>query len=154
MAKGFRPQFSEQIRTISIALSLSLSLYIYICILSMLGLLFFVFYCIYLFMAARSLWCCTQAFPYCSEGDHSVAVVCGRLIVPAPLVVEHRLKVTPASVVASHRLSGHEACGIFSDQELNLCPLHWKVSSQPLNHQGSPKASTYIKIVPWLDSVY
>ena len=25
----------------------------------------------------------------------------------------------------------------FPDQGLNLCPLHWKMNSQPLNHQGS-----------------
>lgn len=93
-------------------------------------------------MAALSLWCCTQAFSYCSEWDYSLVVVLGLLIVVAPFVVECRLKDAPASAVASHRLSCHEACGIFSDQELNLCPLHWKVSSQPLNHQGSPKAST------------
>ena len=75
-------------------------------------------------------------------------MVRGLLVVLASLVVEHGLKDTPASVAASRRLSCHEACGIFSDQELNLYPLHWKVSSQPLNHQGSPKASTYLKIVP------
>ena len=30
------------------------------------------------------------------------------------------------------------ACGIFLDQELNLCPLHWQIHSQPLDHQRSP----------------
>ena len=30
------------------------------------------------------------------------------------------------------------ACGIFLDQELNLCPLCWQIHSQPLGHQGSP----------------
>ena len=37
-----------------------------------------------------------------------------------------------------HRLSCSVACGIFPDQGLNLCPLHWQVDSQPLHHQGSP----------------
>ena len=31
-----------------------------------------------------------------------------------------------------------EACGIFPDQELNLCLLHWQEDSLPLSHQGSP----------------
>ena len=30
------------------------------------------------------------------------------------------------------------ACGIFLDQELNLCPLCWQIHSQPLDYQGSP----------------
>ena len=29
------------------------------------------------------------------------------------------------------------ACGIFSDQGLNLCLLHWQAHSPPLGHQGS-----------------
>ena len=32
------------------------------------------------------------------------------------------------------------ACGIFPDQILNLCLLHWQVDSYPLYHQGSPKS--------------
>ena len=31
------------------------------------------------------------------------------------------------------------ACGIFRDQGLNPCPLHWQADSQPLRHQGSPR---------------
>ena len=30
------------------------------------------------------------------------------------------------------------ACGIFLDQGLNLCSLHWQVHFYPLCHQGSP----------------
>ena len=30
------------------------------------------------------------------------------------------------------------ACGIFPDQGLNSCLLHWQMDSSPLNHQGSP----------------
>ena len=29
-------------------------------------------------------------------------------------------------------------CGIFPDQGLNLCLLHWQADSSPLSHQGSP----------------
>ena len=35
-------------------------------------------------------------------------------------------------------LSCSVACGIFSEQGSNPCPLHWQAGSQPLHHQGSP----------------
>ena len=36
----------------------------------------------------------------------------------------------------AHGLSCSVACGIFLDQELNPCPLHWQMDSYPLGHQG------------------
>ena len=47
----------------------------------------------------------------------------------------HRLVVVP------HRLSCSMACGIFPDQGLNPCLLHWQADSLPLGHQGSPLPS-------------
>ena len=41
-------------------------------------------------------------------------------------------------VVVAHRLSCSTVCGIFPDQGLNLCVLHWQVDSLLLSHQGSP----------------
>ena len=41
------------------------------------------------------------------------------------------------SVVEAHGLSCPAARGIFLDQGLNLCPLHWQVQSYPLYHQQS-----------------
>ena len=38
------------------------------------------------------------------------------------------------SVVVAHELSCPVVCGIFPEQELNPCPLHWQKDSQPLNH--------------------
>ena len=35
-------------------------------------------------------------------------------------------------------LSCSEECGVFLDQRLNPCPLHWQADSRPLYHQGSP----------------
>ena len=35
-------------------------------------------------------------------------------------------------------LSCSVVCGIFLDQGLNLCPLHWQADSQPLRHEGRP----------------
>ena len=45
------------------------------------------------------------------------------------------------SVVVVHGPSCTGAYGIFPDQGLNYCPLHWKADSQPLDHQGSPLTS-------------
>ena len=41
------------------------------------------------------------------------------------------------SVVEVHGLSCSSACGIFSKQGLNPCPLHWQADSLPLDYQGS-----------------
>ena len=43
----------------------------------------------------------------------------------------HRLRLLRCvgSVVASRGLSCPAACGIFPDQESNLCPLHWQADS-------------------------
>ena len=39
------------------------------------------------------------------------------------------------SVVVVLRLSCSMACGIFLDQGLNLCPLHWQVASLVVEHR-------------------
>ena len=40
-------------------------------------------------------------------------------------------------VVVAHGISCPEACGIFQDQGLNLCPLHQQVDSYSLDHHES-----------------
>ena len=40
--------------------------------------------------------------------------------------------------VVVHGLSCSVACGIFPDQGLYVCLLHWWEDSLPLSHQGSP----------------
>jgi len=45
---------------------------------------------------------------------------------------------TTGSVVVARGVSCSMACGIFPDQELNLCLLHWRTGSLPLSCQGSP----------------
>ena len=42
------------------------------------------------------------------------------------------------SVVVAHGLNCSVTCGIFLDQRLNPCLLHWQVDSYPLEHQGIP----------------
>ena len=50
------------------------------------------------------------------------------------------------SVAVAYRLSCPMAGGVFLDQGLNLCPLHWQAGSQPLDHQGSPSSLFLQKI--------
>ena len=50
------------------------------------------------------------------------------LIMVASLVAEHGL-LSAVSVVVVHGFSCPVACGIFPDQESNLCPLHYQVDS-------------------------
>ena len=85
----------------------------------------FVFGCI-----GSSLLC--TSFP-CSEWGLLSVVVRGLLIVVASLA-ELRLEGTQASVPVVHGLCSccSEACGIFLDQDSNLCPLHWQPDSYPL----------------------
>ena len=55
--------------------------------------------------------------------------MCGPLIVVASLVAEHELSDARASVVVVHGLSCFMACGIFPDEGLNSCLLHWQANS-------------------------
>ena len=48
-----------------------------------------------------------------------------------------RVPGTRASLAVVCVLRGSAACGIFSDQGLNPCPLHRQVHSYPLSHQQS-----------------
>ena len=59
------------------------------------------------------------------------------LIAVASLVAKHRLQ-SSGSVAGLHGLNCSSACGIFPDQESNLCPLRRQMESYPLHHQGSP----------------
>ena len=86
------------------------------------------------------------------------AVAAHRLLtVVASLASEHRLSGAQPSVVLVCRLSSFgpqalecglsscgaraQACGIFLEQGMSPCLLHWKVDSQPLDHQRSPKVT-------------
>ena len=50
----------------------------------------------------------------------------------------------PGSVVVVPGLSCFSTCGMFLDQGLNPCPLHWQVDSLPLHHPGSPRCKLLI----------
>ena len=80
------------------------------------------------------LHCCVWAFSSCGGGGCSGARAphrsgfsrCGAQALG-----------TQASVLVEHGLGCSAACGIFLDQGLNLCALHWQTDSQPLDHEGS-----------------
>ena len=63
------------------------------------------------------------------SGGPSLAAERRLLFAAASLVAERRLQATWASVAVVHRLRCPSVCGIFPDQGLNPCPLHWKVDS-------------------------
>ena len=52
--------------------------------------------------------------------------------------------ISRASVVVANGLSCPRTCGIFLDQRLNPCLLHWQADSQPLDHKGSPRNHCFI----------
>ena len=96
----------------------------------------------------------------CSEQSYSLAVAWWLLMAVASLVAGPGLwayelqqghvgsaVVAPTlrstgSIFGVHGLSCSAARGIFSDQGLNQCLLHWRLDSLPLSHQGNP--SVYI----------
>ena len=108
----------------------------------------FFFNFIYLFLAALGLRRCARAFSSCGEQGLLFAAVRRLLTAVASLVAEHGLQArglqqlwhtgsvvvarglqSTGSVVVVHRLSCSMACGIFPDQGLNPCPLHWQADS-------------------------
>ena len=90
-------------------------------------------------------------FSSCGEQGLLFIEVYGLLIVVASLVAEYGLRaqasvvVVPrlqstGSIAVMHGLNCFAASGIFPDQRLNPCLLHWQADSLPLSHpnQGSP----------------
>ena len=55
--------------------------------------------------------------------------------------LEHRLS------IVVHGLSCSLPCGIFLDQGLNPCLLHWQADSLSVSHQGSPAPSFILLFV-------
>ena len=64
-----------------------------------------------------------------SSRTYSLVVVLRFLTTVSSLFAEHWLWGTRASVAMVHGLCCPTACGIFLDQGLNPCPLHWQVNS-------------------------
>ena len=82
-----------------------------------------------------------------ASGAHSSSR-CPGLSLLRPLLLWSTGSRRAGSVVVAHGPSCSTACGIFQDQGSNPCPLHWQADSQPLRHQGSPVAFSYLNIIP------
>ena len=67
--------------------------------------------------------------PVAAGRTYSPIAVYLLLLVGASLVAEHRFLGPWASGAVTHRLTCSTVCGIFLDQGLNPCSLHWQVDS-------------------------
>ena len=72
-----------------------------------------------------------------ASGGHSSSR-CAGLSLSRPLLLRSTGSRRAGSVIVAHGPSCSAACGIFPDQGLNPCALHWQADSQSLRHQGSP----------------
>ena len=87
--------------------------------------------------------------PVAASGGHS-SLRCAGLSLSRPLLLRSTGSRRAGSVIAAHGPSCSAACGIFPDQGLNLCPLHWQADSQPLCYQGSPTlAGLTWRMIQW-----
>ena len=102
--------------------------------------------CFYLFLAVLGLRWFVWAFYSCGEQGLLFAVVHGCLTAVGSLAAERGLQGAWASVFAALKLSCSVACGIFPEQGLNLCPLHWEADYYPLHHQGSPSSKKFLLV--------
>ena len=93
--------------------------------------LFLFIYLIYLFLAVLGLRCCTRArglsLVAASEGYSLLR--CAGFSLCWLLLLWSTGSRHVGSVVVAHGLSCSAACGIFPDQGLNPCPLHWQADS-------------------------
>ena len=99
--------------------------------------LFIYFWLYWVFVSVRGLF-----FLVAASGGHSSSRCVG-LSLSRPLLLQSTGSRRAGSVVVAHGPSCSAACGIFPDQGLNPCPLHWQADSQPLRHQGSPIYLTF-----------
>ena len=100
-----------------------------------------VYVCIYLFLAALCLRCCTQTFSSCSEQGLFFVAVHGLLIAVASLVAEHRLQARRLQQLwlAGSRAQAQQLwrtglvaprhVGSFWTRARTLCTLHWQADS-------------------------
>ena len=93
--------------------------------------LFIYFWLCWVFVSVRGLSLVV------ASGGHSSSR-CAGLSLSRPLLSRSTGSRRAGSVIVAHGPSCSAACGIFPDQGLNPCPLHWQADSQPLRHQGSP----------------
>ena len=82
-------------------------------------------------MTVLDLCSCAGFSPTVASRGYSPVVVLRILITVASLIAAPGLWSTGSIPVV------YKACGIFQDQGLNPCLLHWQADSLPLSHEGS-----------------
>ena len=110
----------------------------------------------FLFLLCRVFCCCVQAFSSC---DEPLLCRCGARVSHCGGFSRCRAQALGHGGFSScslqalecmqnvvlYGLSHSVARGIFPDQGLNQCPLHWQADSYPLSQQGSPMVLSTIK---------
>ena len=119
-------------------------LIVFVCLVGLFVLILF----IYLFLAVSGLRFCARAFSSCAtaSGGHSSSQ-CAGLSLSRPLLLWSTGSRHAGSVIVAHGSSCSAACGIFPNQGLNPCPLHWEADSRPLHHHGSPTINFCIMVL-------
>ena len=113
---------------------------------------FYYFFLIFIYYLFIYLWLCWVFVSVrglslvAASGGHSSSR-CTGFSLSRPLLLRSTGSRRAGSVVVAHGPSCSTACGIFSDQGSNPCPLHWQADSQPLRHQGSPPVLLFINFV-------
>ena len=98
----------------------------------------YIFICFYIYFWLCWVFVSVQGLSLvAASGGHSSSRWTG-LSLSWPLLLRSTGSRCAGSVVVAHGPSHSTARGIFPDQGLNPCPLHWQADSQPLRHQGSP----------------
>ena len=92
---------------------------------------------LFLYLAALGLGCCGCSLVAANRGD-SVAVH-GLLLGVVLSLYRAQSPGARATEVVVRGISCSVACGIFPDQGLNPCALHWEEDSYPLYYQGCPQ---------------
>ena len=107
----------------------------------------FFFFLIFMYLFIY-LWLCwvfvsvRGLSPVAASRGHSSSR-CASLSLSRRLLLRSTGSRRAGSVIVAQGPSCSAACGIFPDQGLNLCPLHWQADSQPLRHQGSRRAVSF-----------
>ena len=80
-----------------------------------------------------------------ASGGHSSSW-CAGLSLSRPLLLRGTGSRRAGSVVVAHGPSCSAACGIFPDQGLNPCPLHWQADSIHCATREAPLCILHLKI--------
>ena len=87
------------------------------------------YFFVYLFLAVLGLCCYGGAFSGCQKWGYSLAVVHGLLTCHGFSCCRAWAGECVGSVVVAHGLGCLVSRGIFWDQGLNWCPMHWQADS-------------------------